>query len=150
MRLNVIEFLYSGPEEKDQNNPRQGLYLARARNGLHQPCRMRCGLSYFLGHSKLFLDTEVDIQSTHRDRHHGSNSLLTAVRPRPADRCSNSDCTYLYSRFLIRHNVLTSLPLQTLLVLTSIIIYGCYLHPLAHVPGPFLAKFSPVGPSNPD
>ncbi|CAG5180846.1 uncharacterized protein ALTATR162_LOCUS9466 [Alternaria atra] len=32
----------------------------------------------------------------------------------------------------------------TLLVLTSIIIYGCYLHPLAHVPGPFLAKFSPL------
>ncbi|OWY45818.1 hypothetical protein AA0119_g11006 [Alternaria tenuissima] len=28
-------------------------------------------------------------------------------------------------------------------VLTSVIIYGCYLHPLAHVPGPFLAKFSP-------
>ncbi|CAN9246732.1 unnamed protein product [Alternaria alternata] len=29
-------------------------------------------------------------------------------------------------------------------VLTSVIIYGCYLHPLAHVPGPFLAKFSPI------
>ncbi|KAG9189850.1 hypothetical protein G6011_06718 [Alternaria panax] len=31
-----------------------------------------------------------------------------------------------------------------LIVLALIIIYGCYLHPLAHVPGPFLAKFSPI------
>ncbi|RYO44862.1 hypothetical protein AA0116_g13546 [Alternaria tenuissima] len=29
-------------------------------------------------------------------------------------------------------------------VVASVIIYGCYLHPLAHVPGPFLAKFSPI------
>ncbi|CAN9296689.1 unnamed protein product [Alternaria alternata] len=32
----------------------------------------------------------------------------------------------------------------SIFVLTSVIIYGCYLHPLAHVPGPFLAKFSPI------
>ncbi|KAL1796229.1 hypothetical protein ACET3X_004769 [Alternaria dauci] len=31
-----------------------------------------------------------------------------------------------------------------LFLLASIVIYGCYLHPLAHVPGPFLAKFSPI------
>ncbi|KAF5689946.1 cytochrome p450 3a19 [Fusarium circinatum] len=30
------------------------------------------------------------------------------------------------------------------LALVSVIIYSCFLHPLRHIPGPFLAKFSPL------
>ncbi|KAF9869991.1 benzoate 4-monooxygenase cytochrome P450 [Colletotrichum karsti] len=26
----------------------------------------------------------------------------------------------------------------------SVIVYGCFFHPIAHIPGPFLAKFSPL------
>ncbi|GME43052.1 benzoate 4-monooxygenase cytochrome P450 [Neofusicoccum parvum] len=33
---------------------------------------------------------------------------------------------------------------QSALLLVSMVIYGCHFHPLAHVPGPFLAKFSPL------
>ncbi|KAI0521298.1 putative cytochrome P450 [Xylaria bambusicola] len=30
------------------------------------------------------------------------------------------------------------------LALVSLIVYGCFFHPVSHVPGPFLAKFSPL------
>ncbi|KAK8022393.1 hypothetical protein PG993_013160 [Apiospora rasikravindrae] len=33
---------------------------------------------------------------------------------------------------------------QFTLATASVIIYGCFLHPISHVPGPFLAKFSPL------
>ncbi|KAK8015778.1 hypothetical protein PG991_008666 [Apiospora marii] len=29
------------------------------------------------------------------------------------------------------------------LVIASVVVYDCFLHPISHVPGPFLAKFSP-------
>jgi hypothetical protein len=148
VRFNVMGLLYPGPEERQLNNPRQGLYLDCA---LSQPAvQDALRLFVFPMTRKLFLDTESETESTHRNSHHGSNSFVTAVRPRLADCCTNSDCMFPYSRFLIRHGVLTSSPSQFLLILTSVVIYGCYFHPLAHIPGPFLAKFSPVCPSNPD
>ncbi|KAI0903419.1 cytochrome P450 [Ustulina deusta] len=30
------------------------------------------------------------------------------------------------------------------LAIASLVIYGCFFHPISHVPGPFLAKFSPL------
>ena len=140
MRLQCL-----GRERKESNHSRQELYWICMPQGRRV---VWCALQFFMFSvgtiNYLSLDTEVQTPSTLSESHYGRNLLCTAAGKRSAGCRNSSNCMFLHSYTSTHHCVLTSLPSQAIFVLTSVIIYGCYLHPLAHVPGPFLAKFSPV------
>ena len=144
-----MRLLCLGREEKESNHSRHELYLIRTPQGR---LVVWCALQFFTFSvgtiNYLSLDNKVETQSTLSESHYGRNLLCTAAEKRSAGCCNSSNRMFLHSDTLTHHYVLTSFPSQSIFVLTSIIIYGCYLHPLAHVPGPFLAKFSPVRSSN--
>ena len=136
-------------EGKELNHPRQELYLICMSEGRRV---VWCALQFFVFSvgtiNYLSLNTEVQTPSTLSESQYDRNFLCTAAGKRSGGCCNSSNRMFYHSYTLTHHYVLTNLPSQAIFVVASVIIYGCYLHPLAHVPGPFLAKFSPVRSSN--